>query len=137
MSCHNEVSQLLSGRSLELLEWSVRISAMSLNVPYLACDGFRLLSLSVLLLVVTQRFGRYILRPSSGFSCLSVLRNDLTWEIIFKVCRSDKAIKKYEDVIQIMTSLVFTSINPRSFMKSVMKWTWNIKSNGISYSWYF
>ena len=32
----------------------------------------------------SQRFGRCILRPSSGVSCLSGHRNDSTWEYIFK-----------------------------------------------------
>ena len=46
---------------------------------------FQLLSSSLLLLVVTQRFGRCVLQPSSGDPCLSGHRNDSTWEIIFKV----------------------------------------------------
>ena len=46
---------------------------------------FGLLSLSLLLVVITQRFGRCILRPSSGVPCLCGYGNDLTGEIIFKV----------------------------------------------------
>ena len=54
-------------------------------------------------------------------------------------CWSNKAFKRYKVVIQIMMSLFFTPINPRSirsFLKSVMRWILNIKSNSISYSWY-
>ena len=55
-------------------------------------------------------------------------------------CWSNKAFKKY-DVIQIMTSLFFTSINPRNitrrFSRTLMRWIRNRKSNSISYSWYF
>ena len=33
----------------------------------------------------TQRFGRYILQPSSDTPCLSEYRDDSIWEIIFKI----------------------------------------------------
>ena len=46
---------------------------------------FGLLSSSLLLLIVTQRFGCCTLQSSSGVLCLSEYRNDSTWEIIFKV----------------------------------------------------
>ena len=40
-----------------------------------------------------------------------------------------------------MMSLLFMLINSRSstrsFTRCVMRWIWNVKSNGISYSWYF
>ena len=56
-------------------------------------------------------------------------------------CWSNKTFKKYENVIQIMTSLFFTPINPRtitrSFTRCVMRWIRNVKSYSISYSWYF
>ena len=46
---------------------------------------FGLLSSFLLLLVVTQRFSRFVPRSSSGVSCLYGHRNDSTWWIIFKV----------------------------------------------------
>ena len=103
---------------------------------------FGLLS-SSLLFIETQRFGLYIFRTSSGVPCLSGHRNDSTEEIIFKKfdCWSNKTFKKYEDVIQIMTTLIFPPINPRnitrSFSKRAMRWIQNVKHNGFSYSWYF
>ena len=46
---------------------------------------FGLLPLSLLFLFATQHFNLCILRPSSCVSCLSEYRNNLTWELIFKV----------------------------------------------------
>ena len=82
-----------------------------------------------------------ILWTSSIVPCLSRRGNDSTREIIFKFdFWANKAFKKYENVIQIMMSLFFTPINPRSitrsFSRSVVRWIRNKKSNGISYSWY-
>ena len=52
-------------------------------------------------------------------------------------CWSNKVFKKYEDLFQIMMSLFFVHINPRSITRSIMRWIRNVKSNRISYSWYF
>ena len=52
-------------------------------------------------------------------------------------CWSNKAFKNYEDLIQIMTLLFFTLINPRRITRSFMRCIQIVKSNGISYSWYF
>ena len=51
---------------------------------------FKLLSSSLLLLVVTQRFDCCILQSSSGVSCSSRYGNDSPWEIILKVWQSIK-----------------------------------------------
>ena len=39
-------------------------------------------------------------------------------------CWSNKVFKDYEDFIQIMTLLFFMPINPRSIMRSFMRWIW-------------
>ena len=51
---------------------------------FLSVRFFKLLSSSLLLFLFSQRFGRWILWPSSGFPCLSGIRNDSIWEIISK-----------------------------------------------------
>ena len=43
-------------------------------------------------------------------------------------CWSNKAFKKYGDVIQIITSLFFMPIN----LRSVVRWIWNVKFNGTN-----
>ena len=69
--------------------WNVKLKGFScLNFWdkawwFLSVRVFGLLSSS--LLFFSQRFGHFILQPSSGVSCLSGHRNDSTWEIIFKV----------------------------------------------------
>ena len=47
-------------------------------------------------------------------------------------CWLNKAFKNYKDFIQIMMSLFFMPINPRSITRRIQ----NVKSDGISYSWY-
>ena len=77
---------------------------------------------SRLLLVFLVYLGIEMIQPGKSF-----LKFD---------CGSNTAFKKYEELIQIMTSYVFHT-NPRSITRSMMKWIWNVKSNGISYSPYF
>ena len=85
---------------------------------------FGLLSLFLLLLFVTQCFGCCILQSSSGVLC------DLGIEIIppgkyfLKFdCWSNKAFRKYEDVIQIISMIEKT----KSFLKKIT--FKNIKNN--------
>ena len=70
----------------------------------------------------TTFFRCCILRASSGIPCLSGYENDSNLKFD---CSSNKAFKKYEIAIQIMTSLFFPSINLRrirkSFSRSVMR----------------
>ena len=69
----------------------------------------------------------------SDFTFQIHLRTLLEKFLVMLLCWSNKMFKKYEDVIQIMMPLFFMPIN----LRSLTRWIWNIKSKGISYSWYF
>ena len=92
------------------------------------CVIFRLLSSTLLLLAVTQSFGRCILRPYLGVPSLSEYGNDSTREIIFKTLKIISFGWGYNIrnvVLQITTIKMKTTVWKITHKKVSMDNNWN------------